>query len=139
MKKIWKHRFWTSVDFGWNDPHDFGNFEEPLCQGKLFDTKTFMKTFSFIIWLFEDMKVLKIWCSIRNNKMFSVLDTYFLYLQKIKQWNKKRFVVKALGQIHPSNNRFRFLCQIAILGTGTLQGSQSLCNCPICNKFFIYR
>ena len=65
------------------DGQDFGNFEESLCQGMLFDIKNwtyywkgvfaplFWKyIFSFIIWLAEDMKVLK-------NK-FPIHNTFFL-------------------------------------------------------------
>ena len=70
--------------------------------------------------------------------LFDLLKTCSLkpsYLQQFKLW-KKKFIAKTLGQIHPSNNRFKFLYQIPSLGTGTLQYWQYLDHYTISKKMF---
>ena len=109
----------------WDNGKDFGNLEESLCQGSLFDTKTWtcywkgvfapmlwQQIFScFIVWFSEDIKNK---CPIRKTFYCCVWSIRFLkpsYLQKVKLW-KKKF-------------SWKFLYQIASLGTGTLQSCQS--------------
>ena len=43
------------------------------------------------------------------------------FISLASQIMKEKFIAKTLGQICPSNDRFKFLYQITFLGTWTLQ------------------
>ena len=71
-----------------------------------------LQCFCFKIWLAEDVKVLKISVPYAIHFFGCVWYVFRLKhscLQQVKL-SKKKFVAKTLGQIHPSNNRFKFLC-----------------------------
>ena len=52
---------------------------------------------------------------------------------------KEKIYCQKVWHIHPFNSRLKFLHQIMLPDTGTLQSCQNLDHCPIRNKFFSYQ
>ena len=131
----------------WDNGQDFSNFEESLCQGMLFDVKSWtcywkdvFSPYKFLLPYCHLLEMWKIYFPICNRKNVLRMGHLFVrvFISSVSQIIKAKTFAKILGLTHPFDSRFTFLYHITCLGTRTLQSCWNLDHCSIDNKFLIY-